>query len=396
MSPMPRVVMTLLVRNEEDIVLDQLRLHFALGVSAAIVMDNGSTDSTGEILREFARDHEVHLLHQPSDRYEQSSWVTEMARMAVSLGADWVINTDADEFHWPRYGTLPEVFAAVPDRFEVLEMPVSHFVPRPNDGRPWHRRLRLRETRSVKPSGRAQALNVAHRAGDDVTVHPGNHGVSGSRCRVASGWHPITVLHFPLRSFEQYELKIASAGPAFTGGYNFVVPGEKDEGIWSIFSSGRLAESYEAKLVDDEKAAGLLKEGRVVYDGRLSEWLDGQGSLPSSPPPLGGALAWPEEPPAIAELRVDCARRVRLAGHEARFAEQLDIYEQRIHKLTNDIARRTEQNRELKQRLKDAQDSHEQLVRKLKNDVARRTEQNRTLKQCVRELQARADEEGSA
>ncbi len=43
-------------------------------------------------------------------------WRTDMARLAATdFGADWVINTDADEFWMPSGGTLKEVLASVPE-----------------------------------------------------------------------------------------------------------------------------------------------------------------------------------------------------------------------------------------------------------------------------------------
>ena len=53
---------------------------------------------------------------------------------ATELGADWVINADADEFWWPRGGTLKDVFALVPARYGVVRGCWRHFLPRPDEG----------------------------------------------------------------------------------------------------------------------------------------------------------------------------------------------------------------------------------------------------------------------
>ncbi|MEA2356013.1 MAG: hypothetical protein QOD61_2142, partial [Solirubrobacteraceae bacterium] len=48
--------MTLVVRNEEEILETNLDYHFAQGVDFALVTDHDSTDGTPEILDRYARE----------------------------------------------------------------------------------------------------------------------------------------------------------------------------------------------------------------------------------------------------------------------------------------------------------------------------------------------------
>ena len=63
----PRIVMALLVRNEEDIIEMNIRFHANKGVDAFIVMDNGSEDRTCEIIQELANEYELMILKHNDD-----------------------------------------------------------------------------------------------------------------------------------------------------------------------------------------------------------------------------------------------------------------------------------------------------------------------------------------
>ena len=174
-----KLVMTLLLRDEEDIVRENLDFHLAQGVDRVIVTDNGSEDATVEILREYEARGVVRLLLEPADDYSQGRWVTRMARLAAAEGADWVINNDADEFWWPRSGTLASTFEGLGDEVGDRGRPSHQLRPRPEDGRRFWERMTARERESLNPLGKPLPPKVAHRAHREITVVQGNHRVEG-------------------------------------------------------------------------------------------------------------------------------------------------------------------------------------------------------------------------
>lgn len=95
--------MTLLVRDEQDILEANLRYHLEKGIDHFIVTDNRSEDATPDILRAHESAGHLTYISEQGDDYSQSRWVTRMARLAATeYDADWVINNDADEFWWPE------------------------------------------------------------------------------------------------------------------------------------------------------------------------------------------------------------------------------------------------------------------------------------------------------
>src|SRR6266536_1890715 len=101
----PTLAMTLLVRDEADVVATSIEYHLRRGVDFVIATDNLSTDGTREILEGYAARGTLELIVEEEDSFSQWRWVTRMARRAYELGADWVIHADADEFFWPERGS---------------------------------------------------------------------------------------------------------------------------------------------------------------------------------------------------------------------------------------------------------------------------------------------------
>ena len=132
--------MTLLVRDEEDIIEANLDYHLAQDVDSVIVTDHGSTDGTRDILRRYERAGAATVLHDDGAGHHQSVRVTRMAELARTRhGADWVFHNDADEFWWPLVGSLHDVFAAIPDAYGQIEVPRTNFLARPDGPGPLRR-----------------------------------------------------------------------------------------------------------------------------------------------------------------------------------------------------------------------------------------------------------------
>ncbi len=272
--------MTLLVRDEADILEPQIAFHLAAGVDFVVATDHESRDGTIDILQHYARQGVLHVLRESGGELRQSEWVTRMARMAAAdFGADWVINSDADEFWWPSGGDLKEVFARIPQRYGAVRTFVRPFLPRPGDT-PWTERMTVRFAPSAPinhPSSSFRVnVRVPHRGSADVTVSTGNTAVSGGRFVPLRGWSPVEVLHFPIRSFEHFERK-------FLAHYS-TVGGRRGDHVRAHDAArvGRLQELYDEICVDEGRLRRGLAERSLVVDTRVRDALRALAADPSA------------------------------------------------------------------------------------------------------------------
>lgn len=278
--------MTLLVRDEADIVDAQLAFHLHAGVDYIVATDNGSEDGTTEILERYAKAGYVHLIREEGEDMRQDEWVTRMARMAASdFGADWVINADADEFWWPRGGSLADVLATVPKRFGVVRGCWRHFLPRVDDGSFFAERMMVRLATPAFPGDKTTIFHahqkVAHRRDLNVTIEAGNHNAVGERLEPVRAWHPIEVLHFSYRTVSQLERK-GRGGWLRNADYE---PVPHQLLLDEAYRERRLEEFFESFVVSDEALARGVVDGTLAVDTRLRDALrelrdqDGVGFL---------------------------------------------------------------------------------------------------------------------
>src|SRR3954469_9405461 len=128
-----KLVLTLRARDEADVVDAQISFHLNAGVDFVIATDHRSQDGTTEILESYSRGGHLHLIRADGDEMDEGEWATRMSRLAAGeFEADWIIPSDADEFWWPRGGSLKEVLASIPERYGIGRALPRQFVPRPD------------------------------------------------------------------------------------------------------------------------------------------------------------------------------------------------------------------------------------------------------------------------
>ncbi|WP_405217602.1 glycosyltransferase family 2 protein [Agrococcus sp. Ld7] len=321
------VVLTLMVRDEADIIAAMLEHHLAHGVDHILVTDNASVDGTREILADYARIAPVTVFDDPVHRKQQAEVVTRMARLAATEhGADWVINGDADEFLRPLDPTmtLAEVFQRLPAAVGAFQVPVVNMVgpfARRGSG---IRRLTYRDLRTedqLRASGLVAhpSSNAIHIGDPEVEVVQGNHRVSTPAGEQPASELALEVLHLPWRSMEQIERKIRNMGEGYDANPQ-LQPSPRHHGMrdWRRMRAGLLAAFVAWRMPTDDE----LHEPEYGADASLAASLDAlPGLLPDR---LEAALAdSADEPFDDAMLHAERARAAAAEPLERLALEEL-------------------------------------------------------------------------
>lgn len=275
-----RIIGTMMVRDEIDIVAAMVEHHLAQGVDLLIVTDNASVDGTTQVLERYARTGRVELHHDPVHRKQQSQVVTAMARRArTEYRADWVLNLDADEFLVPmdKSLTIRECLEQTPLSLNAFTVPVTNLIGPPAWAGGGIGRLEWRDRRTDRQLQQigiwAQPTPTAiHRGESDIVVAQGNHFVS-----LVSNGQPdeavaMEILHLPWRSWAQLERKVLNAGRAYENNPE-LRPSPNHHGMkdYRRYKEGRLKEAYLART----PTRADLKKGEIEGYYLFDDWLTG-------------------------------------------------------------------------------------------------------------------------
>lgn len=103
-----KIVSIGMVKNEVDIIESHVRYNLNI-VDEMLILDNGSTDNTLNILYELQKEGlSLHIIEDNSRRYEQATKMNQLLKKAVEeFNADVIVPIDADEFIISSKGGTP-------------------------------------------------------------------------------------------------------------------------------------------------------------------------------------------------------------------------------------------------------------------------------------------------
>lgn len=267
------LVMTLLVRDEIDIIKTNLDFHLSQGVDHVIVIDNGSVDGTLECVQDYARNHPVTLTLEPEQNYNQTRWMTDAALHARDhLGAVWVLNNDADEFWRSPTGNLKDALTdAAPDSL-VCE---RHNMVFACDGPPqadWSARAlyRVADPREVPVAHlpleaplpcpyfyRKLPPKVLARTAGLTQITQGNHTALYAH-EARKSPCDIEIYHYPVRSTDQLRSKVTNGGASYAANTEFA---QSVGWHWRRWYRMLNEAGIEAVMADALPSAAMLAEG---------------------------------------------------------------------------------------------------------------------------------------
>ena len=235
----------MMVKDEADIIGENLTWLYFTGLRRFVLLDNGSTDETAVIIERFRRAHqdsEVLVLKDPLIRYMQAEKTTGLYRLAISIWPDvrWIIPADADEFLIAEQGY--EVLDDNSSRVDAVSIPkVIHF--RREDslqhGASVMGRMDYRSPLFCVPPKIVARNNLF------ITITQGNHKVRlvDDRPPIYTGGFKLGLYYreFPTRSFQHFLCKIRNGGPAIKAAEAFLgrkVGGEHWVNYYEALQSG--------------------------------------------------------------------------------------------------------------------------------------------------------------
>jgi hypothetical protein len=270
-----RLAMSLLVKNEEDLIEANIRYHASVGVDKFIVMDNGSSDDTYDIVNNLKSEFDIELISKPIMQYKQSDWATYMAKLAQhQFSCDWFIANDADEFWVPKSESLKSEMARSKSILQCTryDMQLTFSTQnKPFYERIWRTHHPVLFSKQEMINEPLLSMNLGKINGK-VAVNL--YGLIRSKSGNHHAWHlkkyrqensnNITVYHYPIGSYNHFKWMIENRRELIQNDFDRATPNYKR---WlELKSEDKTQSEYKQMELTDNEIQVLEKFGVIKED----------------------------------------------------------------------------------------------------------------------------------
>ena len=285
-----KLIMTIVVRNEEEVIERHIRFHKAMGVDGFIVTSHKSTDKTNEILENLKREGLVlDIIYKNTPNHQHSVWVKDMIKIAKNkYNAKWIINSDADEFYYSKVLNLKKSIAEYKNinanvllvdstflfpnnEMDFLESP--YWVTKPFQPFEVEQLEIIDDKRFEEFTGSQGCTKVIHKTKGFKNISDGNHSVIMYKQKQINASN-ITLYHYHIRNYQGYEEKVKRWSNSAK--YMPEGQGEHMKHMIELYNQNKLRENYD-NYFGIEMRNFLIEQGVVSIDKSVSNFLKWKG-----------------------------------------------------------------------------------------------------------------------
>lgn len=282
-----KLIITLLVKDEEDILETNIRFHKAMGADGFIVTSHNSTDRTNEILEKLKQEGIIlEIIYETDPAYNKVMFVDRMIKIAKrKYKADWIINADADEFYYSKDLNLKKsIIKYKKTNVNVLKVDSTFYYPDNREDflrspyfvtRPFLKYVAEKLDITNKPEfkgfiGSNGCTKVIHKTKGYKRIVIGNHDIK-MRYKVCVEPADIVLYHYTIRNYNESIKKVKRYKESLKLiGKGFGVHMRK---IIQEYESGELKKNYD-KLYNENMKKFLIEQGVVTIDRSIPNFLE--------------------------------------------------------------------------------------------------------------------------
>ena len=269
-----KLIMTLWVRDEIDIIEHNIEFHLKQGVDFIIASDNGSKDGTKEVFETYQKKGVLYLLDDPIQDHSQAKSVNKMARIAIDeYGATCVFHCDADEFWHANSGNLKNEISTS-DK-EVLIANVINVLLYDKDGEEaFPQDTKYAVVRPVVPYNYiedSKRVNLFYFRYQPSVIFRGYHEVSAGNHTVTDipeteigRSKDIIIYHYPLRNKDRFYQKIINKGTSYKASKVLKESqGFHNRRWYEAYQNCQLDQAYKELILNDNNIPILTEKGLI-------------------------------------------------------------------------------------------------------------------------------------